>query len=177
VVTLVDRLGTSFAIRDAAPADAPSLGAILAELAARDDFILLSPEEVPTDDLQRADDIARSLSMSERWFIEVVEVGGVVEGIIDVRAVPLQKCRHVAELGIGLRAGATDRGIGTALIRHAIRRATEAGFAKLRLFVIACNDRARHVYERSGFAETGRYHAEVSVGGRLEDLVVMERAL
>jgi RimJ/RimL family protein N-acetyltransferase len=83
----------------------------------------------------------------------------------------------VAELGIGLRAGATDRGIGTALIRHAIRRATEAGFAKLRLFVIACNSRARHVYELSGFAETGRYQAEVRVGGRLEDLVVMERAL
>ena len=175
--SLVDREGRPFRVRAAAPDDSPALGAILAELVQDDLYILLSPEEVSADDLHRVEEIARAEALSDRWFLGVVEQGDRVVGMVDVRAAPMRRCSHVCELGIGLRAVARDRGVGTGVMARVIEIARGMGFEKMRLFVIDGNDRARHVYERTGFRETGRFVREVRVGDGIADLVVMERDL
>jgi len=177
VLNREDSLGRPYAIRPARPADAAAIRTILSDLADAGDFILLSPGEVGADDGPRRDEILRASSNPDRWYLAVVEQDAAVVGMLDMRAVPLQKCSHVMEVGIGLAPAARDRGIGTALMRHAVERARAAGCRKLRLFVIAGNDRAGHIYGKVGFRETGRYREEVRVDGQLRDLVVMERQL
>jgi len=172
-----DSCGREFLIRPARAADADAVSAVMAELAAADDFTLVSPEEVVLDNVRRADELARAAAASDRWYMAVVEQDGQVVGLLDMRAVPMRRCGHVMELGIGIRRRATDRGIGTALLRHALRAATSLGYRKVRLFVIASNARAVHVYGDVGFRETGRFLGEVTVRERLEDLIVMERPL
>ena len=172
-----DLAGRRFQIRQAGHEDAPALAEILSELALSDDYILLSPEEVEIDSARRGEEIARARSMSDRWHLAVADQDGVAVGMLDLRAIPMRKCGHVMELGIGLRAGARGRGIGTAMMRYAVETAASLGYRKLRLFVIAGNDRALHLYSKEGFSETGRFVGEVRVRDRFEDLVVMERML
>jgi len=175
VLTRVDSLGQPYVIRSARPQDAGAVGEILAELAQAGDLILLSPGEVGTDDSARRDEILRATANPDRWHFVVVEQDRQVVGMLDLRVVPLSKCRHVMELGIGLKAGARGHGIGTALMVHAVERARAAGCRKIRLFVIDGNERAAHVYRKCAFSETGRFVAEVRVGDAYRDLVVMER--
>ena len=173
----VDARGDPFQIREARPEDAPELTAILKELSAVDGFILLSPDEVTAEPTARGSDVERANRSGGRWLLYVAEQGGVVAGMVDLRAVPLRRCAHVCELGIGVRAGYRDRGLGLALMDHALRAAVAQGFRKVRLMVIATNTRALAVYRRTGFVETGRFVEEVRLGRGCEDLVVMERML
>ena len=108
---------------------------------------------------------------------DLAEQDGVVAGMVDLRAVPLRRCAHVCELGIGLRAGFRDRGVGKALMEHAIRAASAQGFRKIRLMVIASNTRAIALYRKTRFVETGRFRDEVRLGRGFADLLVMERTL
>lgn len=174
---LVDERGAPFQIREARPEDAPALGAILAELAPVDGFILLSPEEVAAEPASHGGDVTRANSSGGRWLLHVAEQDGAVVGMVDLRAVPLRRCAHVCELGIGLRSGFRDRGIGRALMECAVRSAVAQGFRKIRLMVIASNVRAIAVYAKTGFVETGRFREEVRLGRGFEDLIVMERTL
>jgi ribosomal protein S18 acetylase RimI-like enzyme len=173
----VDARGAPFIIREARPDDAPALGAILSELAPVDGFILLSPEEVAAEPAAHGGDVMRANASGGRWLLFVAEQDGVVAGMVDLRAVPLRRCAHVCELGIGLRAGFRDRGVGKALMERAIQAAAAQGFRKIRLMVIASNTRAIAVYRKTGFVETGRFREEVRLGRGFEDLVVMERTL
>lgn len=177
MTTLHDRHGRPFTVRSARPPDASAIGAMLADLARTDEFILLSPDEIAIDDLHRREEIARALACPDRWYLAAVEVDGVVAGMLDLRGNPVRRCGHVVELGVGLAPAARDRGVGTALMRHALEWAAARGFAKMRLFVIDGNGRALHLYDRLGFAETGRFRDEVRVGPGLRDLIVMERGL
>jgi ribosomal protein S18 acetylase RimI-like enzyme len=173
----VDVRGAPFLIREAQAEDAPALGSILAELAPIDGFILLSPEEVVAEPVAHGGDVVRANASGGRWLLFVAEQDGVVAGMVDLRAVPLRRCAHVCELGIGVRAGFRDRGIGRSLVEHAVQAASAHGFRKIRLMVIASNTRAIAVYRRASFVETGRFVDEVRLGRGFEDLVVMERML
>ncbi|MBL6974505.1 MAG: GNAT family N-acetyltransferase [Deltaproteobacteria bacterium] len=173
----LDNQGRAFLIRQARPQDAAAVGRIMADLAESEEFILLSPEEIGADTLRRADELSRMEKLADRWHIALVEQDGEAVGMLDLRAVPLKKCNHVMELGLGLLPEATDRGMGTALMNYALERAETLGYRKVRLFVIACNQRAVHVYRKIGFEETGRFLEEVRVHDRLVDLIVMEMAL
>lgn len=172
-----DDRGKEFLIRQAQPSDAEAVGRIMAILAESEEFILLSPEEIGADTLRRAEDLSRMEKLADRWHIALVEQAGEVVGMLDLRVVPLKKCCHVMELGLGLQPEATNRGMGTTLMYYALDKARNLGYRKVRLFVIACNERALHVYRKIGFIETGRFLDEVRVRDRLEDLIVMEMPL
>ncbi|MCC8338757.1 GNAT family N-acetyltransferase [Streptomyces sp. R1] len=52
-------------------------------------------------------------------------------------------------------AGRFGSGIGQALLRESVRRCEAAGHARMLLWVIEGNARARHFYERAGFRPDG----------------------
>jgi RimJ/RimL family protein N-acetyltransferase len=60
-----------------------------------------------------------------------------------------------ATLGIGLLSPYRDRGIGTALVRHALRWAKGAGYRRVRLTTHPDNARAIRVFARCGFVFSG----------------------
>lgn len=70
----------------------------------------------------------------------------------------------VPEICIAVREDARGRGIGGALLAALLERAAADGFARLVLSVDPTN-RARHLYERAGFAviDADRAHAGTSL--------------
>lgn len=67
------------------------------------------------------------------------------------------------------------RGIARALLDRTLELTAVRGVAGMWLGTNAANLRAQRFYKRAGFAQVGRRRFQV--GGRLEDDVVMERAL
>ncbi|MEU5612938.1 GNAT family N-acetyltransferase [Streptomyces sparsogenes] len=62
-----------------------------------------------------------------------------------------------------VRPDLVGAGIGGLLLTESVARLSERGFPRLRLWVLAGNDRARRFYERAGFAPDGgteAYEAE-----------------
>ena len=58
----------------------------------------------------------------------------------------------VPELAIAVEPRYRERGIGAELLAALTQRARDGGYARLLLSVDPANDRARRLYERSGFA-------------------------
>jgi ribosomal protein S18 acetylase RimI-like enzyme len=173
----IDNRGQPYRIRPARPDDAPCLTSLLREIAAVDGFILLTPEEVQEEPSTREQDLSVANRRGGRWVILVAEGEQGVFGMVTLKAVPLRRCAHVCELGIGIRAEGRGRGVGRELMRSALQEAVRQGFRKVRLMVIESNHRAIRLYRQEGFVETGRFGEEVRVGRGYEDLVVMERSL
>ncbi len=62
---------------------------------------------------------------------------------------------HLATLGIALRPGHWDQGIGSTVMKVMIEDARRWGLKIIILDVFATNKRAIHVYEKMGFREVG----------------------
>jgi RimJ/RimL family protein N-acetyltransferase len=84
---------------------------------------------------------------------------------------------HVGGIGIGIRDGYRDVGVGTEMLRILIAQAKRWNLKILELGVFATNDRARHVYRKIGFKETGRIPKEVFKDGKYVDHIIMTMEL
>jgi ribosomal-protein-alanine N-acetyltransferase len=93
--------------------------------------------------------------------------GGNLEGFVQLEATG-----DGVEIGLGLRPDLTGRGLGLALTTAAIELARHCGPERITLVVAAFNARAIRVYERAGFAETGRHMRHI--GGREWEFVDMQ---
>ena len=89
------------------------------------------------------------------------------------------KFRHIAELyGFYVRAGYRGRGIGTALLGHALRLVEENHLIiKVRLYVNGQQRAALKMYQKAGFAVVGTLGREMKVGDRFYTMLVMEKRI
>jgi ribosomal protein S18 acetylase RimI-like enzyme len=119
---------------------------------------------------QEVDWLARSLSNMEkdRTVRVVAEVDGRMVGQCEVSVGPGRKS-HVGTLGISVKQGYRDVGIGQELMREAERHAGKLGVEKIVLEVFATNDRAIHVYEKMGYRVVGRVPGEIRYKGDYVD--------
>jgi RimJ/RimL family protein N-acetyltransferase len=85
--------------------------------------------------------------------------------------------RHVGVLGIIVRDGFRDVGIGTEMMKALIEKAREMGLKVLTLAVFESNKRAIHVYEKVGFAVTGRIPKKFFKNGEYIDELIMVKVL
>lgn len=86
--------------------------------------------------------------------------------------------RHAVSLGITVRAGWRGRGVGSALLQHAVEWATATALVhRIELNVYARNTDAIRLYERFGFAHEGRRRASIREGDTYLDDVLMARIL
>jgi ribosomal protein S18 acetylase RimI-like enzyme/predicted O-methyltransferase YrrM len=85
----------------------------------------------------------------------LVRVEGRIVGTVAVRRLP----NNTAEIKrLNVRKEYRAQGIGASLLRHAIRNATEKGFAKVRLDTIRNTGPAVRLFQRHGFVEIPRYN-------------------
>jgi [ribosomal protein S18]-alanine N-acetyltransferase len=92
---------------------------------------------------------------------------GSLEGFVQLEA-----AGDGVEIGLGLRPDLTGHGLGLAFTAAAIELAENRGAERIVLVVAAFNLRAIRVYERAGFAETGRHMRHIA--GRDWEFVDME---
>jgi ribosomal protein S18 acetylase RimI-like enzyme len=82
---------------------------------------------------------------------------------------------HAGVLGTGLLQEYRGLGIGRRLLEAALAGARDAGIERVELGVWASNDRARKLYERTGFATEGVQRRARLIDGIADDLVLMAR--
>ena len=113
---------------------------------------------------------------NDRIFCLVAEVDGKV-----VANSEIGKNRgyssHVGGVGIGIRKGYRDMGIGTEMLTTLIGQAEKMGLKMLTLGVFSSNDRAIHVYGKVGFKETGKIPKEIYKDGKYIDHIIMTKEI
>ncbi len=137
---------------------------------------ILRTEKVSRE--EEIDWISKTLASIEKddAFYLVAEVDGKVIASSDIHPC-VGFARHVGVLGIIIRNGFRDVGIGTEMMITLIERAREMGLKVLTLSVFASNKRAIHVYERVGFTVTGRVPKKFFKGGEYIDELIMVKVL
>ena len=116
-----------------------------------------------------------SLEKDELFFL-VGEVGGKVVASSDIHILRGNE-KHVGVLGIVIKSGFRDLGIGTEIMKTLVQQAMALGLKVLTLQAYATNKRAVHVYEKAGFAQTGRVPKKHFKEGQYIDEVIMTKLI
>jgi RimJ/RimL family protein N-acetyltransferase len=161
-------------IRKAVPDDAERLLAYFRQVLEEPDIDLLtSPGEFNytiDDERKLVDERARS----DNSVFLLAEVDGQIIGLLGCEGGKRRKVRHVTVLGMSVRKDWRDRGVGKALMAHAINWAKSTGVVKrIELSVFARNARALHLYEQCGFVIEGRRRRAICQNGEYLDLLEM----
>jgi RimJ/RimL family protein N-acetyltransferase len=116
-----------------------------------------------------------SLERDELFFL-VADVGGKVVASSDIHILSGDE-KHVGVLGIVVRSGFRDMGIGTEMMKTLVEQAVALGLKVLMLQVFATNERAVHVYEKAGFVQTGTVPKKHFREGQYVDEVIMTKLI
>ncbi len=87
------------------------------------------------------------------------------------------RSRHVGVLGVSLKAGYRDAGIGTELMREAESQASRLGIEIITLDVFVSNARGRHLYEKMGYVQVGQVPRGIKRDGVYIDDVIMVKEI
>ena len=142
-----------------------------------DEDAMIAADKKQTRDSE-TDWLARNLSSLEKGVhvAVVAEVEGRMVGSCEVNPRP-GRMSHVGSLGISIKDGYRDVGIGQELMREAEAQAKNLGVERLILEVFSVNDRAIHVYEKMGFRRIGAIPGGVKYRGGYVDSVYMFKEL
>ena len=127
---------------------------------------------------EEIDFLSKVLSRLEKdeTFYSVAEVGGKVVAISEIiRRSGYEK--HVGVIGIAIKNGLRDSGIGTEMMKTLVKQAQEIGLKVLTLTTFASNKRAIHVYEKIGFVQTGTVPKKHFKEAKYIDEVIMTKFL
>jgi len=98
---------------------------------------------------------------------------GKVVGWCDITVQPRPTTKHCGVLGMGVLAEYRHKGIGTKLLRAALRKAAAYGLSRVELEVFEDNVAAIELYKRIGFKIEGRKVSAVRIDDRYVDALMM----
>jgi RimJ/RimL family protein N-acetyltransferase len=107
----------------------------------------------------------------------VAELGGRLAGNSSVTRGSYEDTKHHGYLGIAISRKHRDQGLGLEMMRTLVKESRKAGLKTIQLEVFANNQRAIHVYEKTGFKEAGRIAKKMLRNGKFIDSIVMAREL
>ncbi len=138
---------------------------------------ILIDEKLSRD--EEIDWLSKTLARLEKdeTFHLVAEVNGKVVGSAEFGRKTSGYERHVGTLGIVISNDYRDMGVGTEMMKALIEQARAMGLKLLTLCAYATNERAKHVYQKLGFVETGRIPKKYFKEGKYVDEITMARAL
>lgn len=135
--------------------DAKEMLEYLKDCARETNFILRCPEECTESIEKEAEFLSNSL-LSEQHMMIVCTVDGEIAGNCNISFRQRIKTRHRASLGIAIRKRFLGLGIGTILLEQSIQTAKTKDILQIELGYIDGNERAKHLYEKMGFAVFGK---------------------
>ncbi len=133
--------------------------------------VYLLMDEVPRD-LRREEEWLSNFD-GERNVLFVALDGKTIVGQADCHGGTHSKDRHTGLLGIVVRDGWREAGLGTALMTRVLEWMRARGFRKAVLSVFSTNVRARRLYDSLGFRVEGVRSRMYVIGGEYVDDVVM----
>ena len=105
------------------------------------------------------------------------EVGGQIAGNSSVTRGSYRDTQRHGGLGIAITRKFRDLGIGLEMMGVLVKESRKLGLKSIQLEVFANNPRAIHVYEKTGFKQTGRIPKKMLRNGKFIDSIVMTREL
>jgi RimJ/RimL family protein N-acetyltransferase len=132
----------------------------------------IESREAEIDWLSRA---LASLEKDEVFYL-VAEVNGKVVASSDIHTLRGYE-KHVGVIGIVIKKGFRDLGIGTRMMQTLVDEAKKKALKVLTLSVFASNERAIHVYEKIGFVQTGLVPRKHFKDGKYIDEMIMTKLL
>jgi RimJ/RimL family protein N-acetyltransferase len=117
--------------------------------------------------------VRRSIENGYPQLVAVVD--GKVVGWCNVPPASRLVSAHVGELFMGLLPEWRGKGLGEALLRHALGAADSLGFSRVELGVFTTNTRAAALYRKVGFLEEGLKRRAVLIDGVFHDELIMAR--
>ncbi|HXX87193.1 MAG TPA: GNAT family N-acetyltransferase [Candidatus Acidoferrum sp.] len=129
--------------------------------------------------VEEIDWLARALShlAKDEILYLVAEVDGKVVANSEISMRRDGYDGHVGGIGIAIREGYRDVGIGTEMMKTLLEQARKIGLKVLTLFTFESNRRAIHVYENVGFVQTGKIPRKFFREGKYIDEVIMTLVL
>jgi ribosomal-protein-alanine N-acetyltransferase len=121
-------------------------------------------------------DERRYLKNLRRYPHAAVFVAETSEGIIGRLSIARDAhpaSHHVADLGLMVAQGSRRQGVGTALMREAMKWAVASGVRKLELHVFPHNEAAIGLYEKLGFRREGYRRAHYRRADGYTDAILM----
>ena len=115
----------------------------------------------------------RALKRYPHAAVFVAEEDGRLVGRLSLARDNHPSSHHVADLGLMIAASHRRRGIGRALLEHAIAWARDAGVRKLELHVFPWNEPAIALYEAFGFEREGVRREHYRRDGAYVDAILM----
>ncbi|HKZ98000.1 MAG TPA: GNAT family N-acetyltransferase [Thermoplasmata archaeon] len=109
----------------------------------------------------------------ERSALFLAVDGDAIVGQADCRGGEFPKIAHSGVIGIAVRDGWREAGLGRILMERVLEWMRSRGFLTARLSVFASNVRARRLYESLGFEVEGTRRKHVRIHGELVDEVLM----
>src|ERR1043166_2009994 len=102
----------------------------------------------------------------------VALIDDAVVGWCDITRASFEGMTHVGRLGMGVKAGFRDQGIGKALLKAARERAFGLGLERVELEVFRSNGSAVHLYEAHGFFREGVKIGARKLDGMVDDILL-----
>lgn len=165
--------GREAAIRSAKPGDARGIARLLDEIAAEPEVtLLLQPGQFTARDWRQRIEAA---SDSKTSIFLVATLADRLVGNLGLLSDAHPASQHVRVLGVSVARDVRGLGLGTELIRIALRWGAQHGATKVTLSVFGDNQAAIGFYERLGFVQEGMRRLQLVRAGRYHDEVLMAR--
>jgi phosphinothricin acetyltransferase len=163
------------AVRRAAPDDLAAVVEIYnASIAGRRSTADLEPV---SGEQRRAWMLDRDPARRPLWVLDGDDGDGVVGWVALDDFNPRAGYVGTAEVGCYLRPSCQGRGLGGALLAHAIAAAPECGIDRLVAKVFAHNEGSVRLFERAGFGRWGLLPGVTRLDGVVRDVLILGRAV
>jgi RimJ/RimL family protein N-acetyltransferase len=174
--TFAARDGRRVVLRTPTLNDLDDLLSVINSLVEEQANILVDEKVTREDELDWLSTALARLEKDETIYV-VAEVDGRVVGNSELGRKTKGRDKHVGTIGIAIRDGFREIGIGTEMIKTLIDQAKNMGVKALTLSVFASNERAHHVYRKLGFVDTGRIPKKFFKEGEYIDEILLVRVL
>lgn len=128
------------------------------------------------DEIDWLSSVLRRVEKDEVFFL-LAEVDGRVVASSEIGRSRGGYDSHVGVIGIAIRNGFRDAGLGTEMMKTLVAQGRLMGLKMLTLSAFATNNRAIHVYGKLGFVKTGVVPRKFFKGGQYVDEVIMTLVL
>jgi RimJ/RimL family protein N-acetyltransferase len=163
-------------VREATPADAAKLVALLHTVYAETPFMLFEAGESTLTEGEQARRLEER-SHSGYGVTFVCEVDDELVGAVTGNRGGARRTHHSLYVVIGVRQSWVGRGVGRALLQALEGWALSRGVHRLELTVAVDNSRAIALYEKCGFEREGVKRHSRKIDGRYTDEFYMSRLL
>lgn len=174
--TFTSKKGNTVVVRTPVMEDIPAMTDYMNEISREDTFISFGGEQLSIEaETEYMKTVLQKIEKGEALKVFAF-IGGEMVGNADITKEE-RRSKHVAILGITIKDGYREEGIGRELMNVLIEEAIHMDLRMLQLDCFANNPRAIHLYEKCGFQTVGKIPGKYFYRGGYIDSVVMVKEL